>query len=111
MLSKLPIGDASIQASAMNDNDLPILPQVMSFNCLTTWSFSGELLDGYIWKQMLELHVPYLFKFEFHMWIAKKRPKLDLDIVVSSFEYFVRKYSNWHMIINRWRFNGQTRGK
>jgi len=75
----------------------------------TTWPFPGELLDGYVWQQMLERYVSCLSKFEFHMSIVKRYPKLDLDIIVNSFEYFVRKYSNWHMIIDRWKY--QTRGK
>jgi hypothetical protein len=75
------------------------------------WQFPGELLDGYVWKQMLELYVPYLSTFEFHMSIIKKLPRLDLDIVVNSFECFVIKYSNWHMIIDRWRINYRIRGK
>jgi len=133
---------ALIQRQSLNDNDLPILPQLMSFDltisaecdsrsiacilrCMPnlmhfyflltirrmTWSFPGELLDGDVWKQMLEVHVPYLSKFEFHMSIEKGRPKLDLDIIVNSFEYFVTKYSNWHMIINRWKFDRNIRGK
>ncbi len=75
------------------------------------WPFPGELLDGYVWKQMFELHVPYLSTFEFHMSIVKKLPSLDLDIIVNSFECFVREYSNWHMIIDRWRIDYRIRGK
>jgi hypothetical protein len=65
------------------------------------WPFPGELLDGNVWKQMVELYIPCLSKFEFHMSIEKRYPKLDLDIIVNSFEYFVTKYSNRHMIIDR----------
>jgi hypothetical protein len=43
------------------------------------------------------------------MKIAKRYPKLDLDIIVNSFQYFVTKYPNWHMIIDRWKC--QIRGK
>ncbi|CAM4760894.1 unnamed protein product [Rotaria magnacalcarata] len=69
------------------------------------WTFPGELLDGHVWKQMLELHVPYLSEFDFHMAIFKKIPELDLDIIVNSFECIVETYSDWHMIIDRWRYN------
>ncbi len=62
------------------------------------WPFPGELLDGYVWKEMLELYVPYLSKFEFHMSIVKRFSKLDLDRIVNSFEYFVRKHCNLHRI-------------
>jgi hypothetical protein len=130
----------SIETPSINDNNLPILPQMMScylkilavcdsrsigyiLRCMpnlihfyfklairkAAWPFPGELLDGYVWQQMLELYVPCLSKFEFHISIMKRYPKLDLDIIVNSFEYFVRKYSNWHMIIDRWKY--QTRGK
>ncbi|CAF1472971.1 unnamed protein product [Adineta steineri] len=61
-----------------------------------------DLLDGYAWQEMLELYVPYLSKFEFHMSIWKYCPRTDLNIVVNSFKYFVTKYFNWHMIIDQW---------
>ncbi|CAF1440234.1 unnamed protein product [Adineta steineri] len=64
--------------------------------------FPMDLLDGYAWQAMLELYVPYLLKFEFHMSIWKYCPRIDLNIVVNSFKYFVTKYSNWHMIIDQW---------
>ncbi|CAF3896837.1 unnamed protein product, partial [Rotaria sp. Silwood1] len=63
--------------------------------------FPIELLDGYVWQEILELYVPYLSKFEFHMSIWKCYPPTDLDIVIDSFKHFVRKYSNWHMIIDQ----------
>jgi hypothetical protein len=75
------------------------------------WPFPGELLDGCVWKQMLELYNPHLSTFEFHMSIIKSLPKLYLDIVVNSFKCLVTKYPNWHMVIERWIFNSQTRGK
>jgi len=75
------------------------------------WAFPGELLDGHVWQQMFELYLPCLSKFEFHMAAVKSLPILDLDIVVNSFEYFVRKYSNWHMIIDRWILDYEIRGK
>ncbi|CAF1271041.1 unnamed protein product [Rotaria magnacalcarata] len=33
--------------------------------------FSVELLDGYVWQEMLELYVSYLSKLEFHMSVRK----------------------------------------
>jgi len=131
----------SIQLSTINDNDLPILTQLIFFDvtirtkcngdsiasvlrCMpnlkqfyfnfihkTISPFPDELLDGYVWKQMLEVYVPYLSKFEFHMSIVKKYPKLDLDIVIKSFEYFVGKYSNWNMIIDRWQYNVENQSR
>ncbi|CAF1427415.1 unnamed protein product [Rotaria sordida] len=128
----------SIEAPPMNDNDRPILSQVISFElsiiamcdnhsigyilrCMPNlkyfyfhllvrsaeWPFPDELLNGYVWQQMLELHLPHLSKFEFHMSIIKSFPILNLDIIIKSFEYFVRKYSNWHMIIDRWTLDCQ----
>jgi hypothetical protein len=78
---------------------LRCMPNLIRFNFILgigkrELPFPGELLDGDVWKQMLEDYVPCLSKFEFHMAIVKKYPKLDLDIVVNSFECFVGKYSN-----------------
>jgi hypothetical protein len=132
----------SIPTPSINENDLPILPQVISFNlvimarcnsrligyilrCMpnlmnfyfhllvkeSTWPFPGGLFDGHVWQDMLECHVPHLSKFEFHMTILKKYPRLNLDIVVKSFEYFVKKYPNWNIIIDRWKYCFQPRGK
>jgi len=75
------------------------------------WPFTNQYLDGYIWQQMLELHLPCLSKFEFNMTIKKRLPKLDLDFVIDSFKYFVNKYSKWDMIIDRWRCGPRHRGK
>jgi len=74
------------------------------------WPFPRELLNGYVWQQMLELHLPCLSKFEFHMSIIKTFPVLNLNIIVNSFKYFVEKYSNWHMIIDRWTLDCQYQG-
>ncbi|CAF4486362.1 unnamed protein product [Rotaria sp. Silwood2] len=126
---------------SINDNNLPMLLQVISFDLkilakcdsrsiasilhcmpnlvhfcfalevrLATWPFPGELLNGYMWREMIERYVRYLSKFEFDMSIRKTQPRLDLDIVVNSFEYFVQKYSNWNMIIERWNFYYCIRG-
>ncbi|CAF1382678.1 unnamed protein product [Rotaria sordida] len=127
--------NVSISTPSINENDLPILPHVISFDleilarcdsrsigyilrCMpnlmyfyflltiekAAWPFPGELLDGHVWQEMLERYVPHLSKFEFHMAIAKKYPRLNLDIVVNSFEYFVKKYFNWNITIDRWKF-------
>ncbi|CAF0734606.1 unnamed protein product [Adineta steineri] len=69
------------------------------------WIFPDELFNGYVWKQVLELYVPYLSKFEFHMEVIRALPKLALDFIVNSFNYFVGKYSNWHMIIDQWMYD------
>lgn len=74
------------------------------------WLFSSELLDGLVWKEIFKVYVPSLSKFEFHMSIAKKYPKLDLDIIVNSFQCFVGKYCNWQMVINRWKLNPTISG-
>lgn len=78
---------------------------------IAKWPFPGELLDGDLWKQMFELYLPHLSIFEFHMSIVKSLPRLDLNIIVKSFEYFVNKYPNWHMVIDRWRLDCQIQGK
>jgi len=72
---------------------------------IATWPFAGELFDGYVWQEMLERYVPCLSKFELHMIIVKGIPELNLNSIVHSFRKFVRKFSNWHMIIDRWNFN------
>ncbi|CAF3938525.1 unnamed protein product [Adineta steineri] len=73
--------------------------------------FPVDLIDGYVWQEMLELYVPYLLKFEFHMSIWKYSPRTDLNIVINSFKYFVNKYSNWHMIIDQWSLQSSTPGE
>ncbi|CAF3431311.1 unnamed protein product [Rotaria sp. Silwood2] len=104
--------NVSISTPSINENDLPILPHVISFDleilarcdsrsigyilrCMpnlmyfyfllvtrkAAWPFPGELLDGHVWQEIL-----------------------NLDIVVNSFEYFVKKYFNWNIIIDRWKF-------
>jgi hypothetical protein len=60
---------------------------------------------------MLELYLPCLSQFEFHMTTTKSLPMLDLDFIVNSFNYFVNKYSNWDMIIDRWIFGSRHQGK
>jgi hypothetical protein len=125
----------------INDDDLSILSQVISFDftifgtcdgdslsyilrCMPNLKhfyfhltmpqlgglFSGELVDGHVWKRMFERFVPCLSKFEFHMAIAKGMPSLNLRIIINSFICFVRKYSDWHMTIDRWRY-GRFGGK
>ncbi|CAF4953276.1 unnamed protein product [Rotaria sp. Silwood1] len=119
-----------------NENDLPILSQLTSFDLTLTamfdiwsishilccmpnlkyfyfhlippsahWPFTDQYVDGYVWKKMFELHLPCLSKFQFHMTIIKRLPKINLDFVVTSFNYFVNKYSNWHMIVDRWTYS------
>jgi hypothetical protein len=75
------------------------------------WRPAQDLVNGYTWQHMFEMHVPFLSKFDFHMSIVKCRPKLDLDIVVNSFQYFVKKYPEWQMIIDRWASYGKYTGK
>ncbi len=81
--------------TSINNNDLPILSQMISFNltilticdrrsiaytlcCMpnlihfsfhlaiqkATWPYPGELLNGFISKDIFEVYVPYLSKFE-----------------------------------------------
>ncbi|CAF3997034.1 unnamed protein product, partial [Rotaria sp. Silwood2] len=64
--------------------------------------FVNDLVNGYTWQHMFEIHVPLLSKFDFHILIENKYPKLNLDMVVNSFQYFVKKYPGWQMIIDRW---------
>ncbi|CAF4688792.1 unnamed protein product [Rotaria sp. Silwood1] len=95
---------------------LRCMPNLIHFNFnlmipSAIWPFPHELLNGYVWQQMLEFYIPCLSKFEFHMSIIKRYPKLDLDFVVHSFEYFSQKYPNWNMIIDRWRLYRGNPGK
>ncbi|CAF1365586.1 unnamed protein product [Rotaria sordida] len=125
--------NVSLQEPYINENDLPVSPQVTSFDlsifakcsirsiacilrCMpnlihfkflhetrtVTPSFADDLVNGYTWQHMFEMHTRFLSKFDFHISIEKTCPKLDLDMVVNSFEYFVKKYPKWYMIIDRW---------
>ncbi|CAF2765967.1 unnamed protein product [Rotaria sp. Silwood2] len=67
------------------------------------WENAQDLVNGYKWQNMFEIHVPFLSKFDFHMSIQKYNPKLDLDMIINSFEYFLKKYPEWQMIIDRWK--------
>ncbi|CAF1236523.1 unnamed protein product [Rotaria sordida] len=125
--------NTSTSSKPINYNDLPILSQMISFDltifvrcdsrsiasilhcmphlthfyftmAIATWSYPAELLDGYVWQDTLERCVPHLSKFEFHISIIKTNSISDLDIIVNSFAYFVQKYSNWNMIVQRWKF-------
>ena|SRR5271163_1261339 len=104
-----------ISTLSLNDIGHPILPQMISFNLIMSamcdiysiayilhcmpnlnrfnFSLAGrmaglpyyrELFNGYVWQQILERN---------------------------SFQYFVRKYPNWNMVIDRWRLVGETPGK
>jgi hypothetical protein len=74
-------------------------------------AFPSELIDGSVWKQMLERYVPCLLKFEFDIFIATQTSGLSLRMIVNSFVCYTEKYSNWHMIIDRWKSNTQVNGK
>ncbi|CAF4252702.1 unnamed protein product, partial [Rotaria sordida] len=97
--------NGSNHLSPINENDLPILSQLTNFNLLigascdiwsissilhlqtSSWPFTNQYLDGYVWQQILENNLSYLPKFEFHMTITKRIPKLDLDFVINSWIY------------------------
>ncbi len=70
------------------------------------WLVPDELLNGYVWQQMLDRSVPRLSKFEFLMSIQRAYASFDIDMIINSFEMFVTKYSNWNMVIDRWKLNG-----
>ncbi len=70
------------------------------------WLVPDELLNGYVWQQMLDRSVPRLSKFEFQMSFQLAYTTLDIDMIINSFEMFVTKYSNWHMIFDRWKLYG-----
>ncbi|CAF1326824.1 unnamed protein product [Rotaria sordida] len=125
--------NVSIRHPFINENNLPISPQVTTFD-LSTFGICDfrsiayilrcmpnlirfkflhgtqrvplpvvdNLVNGYAWQQMLETYVPFLSKFDFFISILKKYRKLDLDMVVNSFQHFVEKYPKWQMIIDRW---------
>ena len=76
---------------------------------LSSISFPVELLNSYVWYEMLECYAPYLSKFEFHMLISKQYPRLNLDIIMNSFECLIRKYRKWNIIINRWKYRKRSK--
>jgi hypothetical protein len=75
------------------------------------WPFPDELLNGYVWQEMIDRYVPHLLKFEFFITIKKAYQNVDLDMIINSFENFVRKYSNWNMIIGYWTYHKEMAGK
>jgi len=98
------------------DNILHCMPNLRYFyfnvhSMNSNYFFSDELVDSSVWKRILEHNVPCLSKFEFDLLIATKTLQLSSHMIVNSFVYFVRKYSNWHMIINRWKSATQIHGK
>ncbi|CAF3684940.1 unnamed protein product [Rotaria sordida] len=123
----------SIQEPFINENDLPISPQLKCFDLsifticdirsigyilrcmpnLTHFKFlygtrtiahscADTFVNGYTWQHIFEMYTPFLSKFDFHISFEKNYPKLDLDFVVNTFQYFVKKFPKWHMIIDRW---------
>ncbi|CAF1125976.1 unnamed protein product [Rotaria sordida] len=66
------------------------------------WQNAQDLINGHKWQNMFEIHVPFLSKFDFHMSIMKYNPKFDLDMIINSFEYFVKKNPEWQLIVDRW---------
>ncbi|CAF1478661.1 unnamed protein product, partial [Rotaria sordida] len=92
---------------------LRCMPNLNRFNFLLatrmkTLHYYRKLFNGYVWEQIVKHYVPCLSNFEFHMSIWKSYSKLNLDFIVNSFQYFVRKYSNWNMIIDRWNLVSET---
>jgi hypothetical protein len=75
------------------------------------WRSAQDLVNGYTWQHMFEMHVPFLSKFDFHMSILNCETHLDLDMVVNSFQYFVKNYPEWQMIIDRWSWANEYQGK
>jgi len=70
------------------------------------WLVPDELLNGYVWQQMLDRSVPRLSKFEFQMSFQLAYTTLDIDMIINSFEMLVAKYSNWQMIFDQWKLYG-----
>ncbi|CAF4020018.1 unnamed protein product [Rotaria sp. Silwood1] len=76
-----------------------------------SWPLPDELLNGYVWQDMIERYFPHLLKFEFFITIKKAYQSLDFDMILNSFEYFVGKYSNWNMIISYWKYHKEIGGE
>ncbi|CAF4243176.1 unnamed protein product, partial [Adineta steineri] len=122
-----------VQEPIIDDNNLPISLQLISFDlsifaicdirsisyilrCMPNLihfkflhgiraivlSFIDDLVNGYTWQHMFQMYVPFLSKFDFFILIENKYTKLNLNIAINSFEYFVKKYPEWQMIIDRW---------
>ena len=84
------------------------------FNLVTACSnygFPSELIDGSVWKQMLEHYVPCLLKFEFDIFITTATSGLSLRMIVNSFVCCTRKYTNWHVVIDRYISCTHANGK
>ncbi|CAF4582912.1 unnamed protein product [Rotaria magnacalcarata] len=90
---------ASIPAVTINENDLPVLSHVISFDLGIIARYDARSI-GYILCCMPNLRQ-----------LSKSIPRLNLDIVVNSFEYFVEKNLTWNINIDRWKFYCQRRGE
>ncbi|CAF3759274.1 unnamed protein product [Rotaria magnacalcarata] len=88
---------ASIPAVTINENDLPVLSHVISFDLGIIARYDARSI-GYILCCMPNLRQ-----------LSKSIPRLNLDIVVNSFEYFVEKNLTWNINIDRWKFYCQRR--
>ncbi|CAF4320583.1 unnamed protein product, partial [Rotaria sordida] len=94
---------------------LRCMPSLNRFNFFLVVQMRGllyncELLNGYVWEDILKCYAPYLYTFEFYISIQKNLSNTQLDYIVNSFQYFVRKYPNWNMAIGRWRLASETPG-
>ncbi|CAF4923356.1 unnamed protein product, partial [Rotaria sp. Silwood1] len=87
---------------------LRCMPNLNRFNFFLVAQMRGllyycGLFNGYVWEDILKRYAPCLSTFEFQISIQKNLSNLQLDYIVNSFQYFVRKYPNWNMTIGRWR--------
>ncbi|CAF3000293.1 unnamed protein product, partial [Rotaria sp. Silwood2] len=95
---------------------LRCMPNLNRFNFflvapMKTSPYYRRLFNGYLWEDLLKRYAPCLSIFEFHISVQKNLSNLQLDYIVNSFQYFVRKYPNWNMAIGRWILASETSGK
>ncbi|CAF5147581.1 unnamed protein product, partial [Rotaria magnacalcarata] len=89
--------NVSIRELFINENDLPISPKLTSFD-ISIFTTCDTRSIAYILRCMPNLlHFKFLHESREVAWpsaydLVNEYPKLDLDMVVNSFQYFAQKY-------------------
>ncbi|CAF3967219.1 unnamed protein product [Rotaria magnacalcarata] len=74
----------------------------------STNSFCKNVFNGHLWQQLLSNSAPHLDVFEIFVMIKYANTKPNFDSLVNSFDYFARKFGDWHVAIHQSRRNYNT---
>ncbi|CAF3122637.1 unnamed protein product [Rotaria socialis] len=74
----------------------------------STSSFCKNVFNGHLWQQLLSNSAPHLDVFEIFVMIKYANTKPNFDSLVNSFDYFARKFDDWHVAIHQSRRNYNT---